>query len=194
MTQFSTCIARAYTEFSTSPLFFMGEDICHRTGPIISPAWLRANALPQWRRILEPLRGKGFKFIFHSDGRYGPALPVILEELDADGSAPDRAQRLQRHLRDSPQKYPHKFLFGNVCCSVTLPQGNDFDVEDETLELIERMGPDQRIHRLIERGPQSRAACQCRDDVSQRSRIRRVPHRRSIASASGVRQSPADAD
>ena len=37
--------------------------------------------------------------------------------------------------------YPEKLLFGNVCCAVTLPQGNIFDVEDETLELIERLGP-----------------------------------------------------
>jgi hypothetical protein len=28
-----------------------------------------------------------------------------------------------------------------VCCEVTLPLGNIYDVEDETLELIERVGP-----------------------------------------------------
>ncbi|MCK4804217.1 MAG: hypothetical protein KAT88_06650 [Spirochaetes bacterium] len=32
-------------------------------------------------------------------------------------------------------------LFGNICCEVTLPLGNPHDVEDETLELIERLGP-----------------------------------------------------
>jgi hypothetical protein len=32
-------------------------------------------------------------------------------------------------------------LFGNVCCAVTLPRGNIYDVEDETLELIEKIGP-----------------------------------------------------
>jgi hypothetical protein len=156
MTQFSTGIARAYTEFSTSPLFFMGEDICHRTGPIISPAWLRANALPQWRRILEPLRAKGFKFVFHSDGRYGPALPVVLEDLDADGLHPIERNGCN-DIFEIRRKYPAKFLFGNVCCSVTLPQGNEFDVEDETLEIIERMGPDRKnfigssseVHNLV---------------------------------------------
>ncbi|MCC6123901.1 MAG: hypothetical protein IT426_02985 [Pirellulales bacterium] len=156
MTQFSTCIARIYTECATSPLFFMGEDICHRTGPIVSPVWLRANALPQWRRIMAPIRARGFKFIFHTDGRYGPALPLILGELDADGLHPIERNGCN-DIFEIREKYPHKFLFGNVCCSVTLPQGNPFDVEDETLELIERLGPRARcfigssseVHNLV---------------------------------------------
>ena len=37
---------------------------------------------------MAPLRAEGFKFIFHTDGRYGPALPLILEEFDADGLHP----------------------------------------------------------------------------------------------------------
>jgi hypothetical protein len=158
MAAFSTCIARIYAETPTSPLFFMGEDICHRTGPIISPAWMRVNALPQWRRIMEPIRAKEFKFIFHTDGRYGPALPLILEEFDADGLHPIERNGCNDifEIRD---KYPQKFLFGNVCCSVTLPNGNIFDVEDETLELIERLGPQRRnfigssseVHNLVPR-------------------------------------------
>jgi len=30
-------------------------------------------------------------------------------------------------------------------CAATLPQGNVHDVEDETLELIERLGPDEDV-------------------------------------------------
>ncbi len=156
MTQFSTCIARAYAECATSPLFFMGEDICYRTGPMISPAWLRENALPQWRQIMEPIRARGFKFIFHTDGRYGPALPVILDDFDADGLHPVERNGCN-DIFEIRQRYPDKFLFGNVCCSVTLPLGNVFDVEDETLELIERLGPQRRnfigssseVHNLV---------------------------------------------
>jgi hypothetical protein len=156
MAAFSTCVARVYAEHATSPLFFMGEDICHHTGPIIGPAWLRANALPQWRQIMAPIRAAGLKYIFHTDGRYGPALPVILDEFDADGLHPIERNGCN-DIFEIGEKYPHKFLFGNVCCSVTLPQGNAFDVEDETLELIERLGPQQRnfigssseVHNLV---------------------------------------------
>ncbi|MCK4419428.1 hypothetical protein KAV79_06440, partial [Candidatus Aerophobetes bacterium] len=32
-------------------------------------------------------------------------------------------------------------LFGNVCCEITLPYGTEKDTEQETLELIRKIGP-----------------------------------------------------
>jgi uroporphyrinogen-III decarboxylase len=138
--KFSAHIARVYAENASAPLLFMGEDICGVSGPIFSPTFLREQALPRWRWIMEPVREKGYKFLFHTDGRYGEALPLILEELDADGLHPIERNGLNDifEIRDL---YPRKLLFGNVCCEVTLPKGNVYDVEDETLELIERLGP-----------------------------------------------------
>ena len=128
MAELSVCVARVYAERSTSPLFFMGEDICHRTGPIISPAWLRANVLPQWRRIhaADPCQGIEVHLPHRRTLRAGPAAD--LGGTRRRWPASHRAQRLQRYLR-YPRQYPQKFLFGNVCCSVTLPRGNAFDVE-----------------------------------------------------------------
>jgi hypothetical protein len=89
---------------------------------------------------MDPVREKGHKFLFHTDGRYGAALPIILEELDADGLHPIERNGCN-DIFEIRNRYPNKLLFGNVCCEVTLPHGNVFDVEDETLELIERIGP-----------------------------------------------------
>ena len=41
----------------------------------------------------------------------------------------------------SAEKYPRTLLFGNVCCETTLPFGTPQEVERETLELVERLGP-----------------------------------------------------
>jgi hypothetical protein len=89
---------------------------------------------------MDPIREQGYKFLFHTDGRYGKALPMILDELDADGIHPVERNGCNNifEIRD---QYPNKLLFGNVCCEVTLPLGNIDDVEDETLELIQRIGP-----------------------------------------------------
>ncbi|MBK8794938.1 MAG: hypothetical protein IPM07_00335 [Anaerolineales bacterium] len=137
---FSAHIARAFTEVSTVPLLFMGEDIAGSRGPIFSPAFVRKEGLPRWRWITEPVKEKGFKFLYHTDGRYGDFLPLIFNELEADGLNP-----IERNgcndifaIRDA---YPDRLLFGNVCCMHTLPHGTLGDVEDETLELIERIGP-----------------------------------------------------
>ena len=137
---FSAFISRVYADNPSAPLLFMGEDICGKSGPIFDPAVLRERVLPRWRSIMGPAREKGCKFLFHTDGRYGAALPLILEELDADGLHPVERNGCN-DIFEIRGRYPRKLLFGNVCCEVTLPLGNVYDVEDETLELIERLGP-----------------------------------------------------
>jgi uroporphyrinogen-III decarboxylase len=137
--KFSAYIAQVYAENASAPLLFMGEDICGSSGPIFNPAWLRENVMPRWHWIMDPVREKALKFLFHTDGRYGEVLPIILEELDADGLHPIERNGCN-DIFEIREQYPQKCLFGNVCCEVTLPLGNAFDVEDETLELIERLG------------------------------------------------------
>ncbi len=142
--KFSAYIAQVYAEHPSSPLLFMGEDICGGIGPIVSPRFLAEQAVPRWRWILEPLRARGIRFLFHTDGRYGAALPIIMEHLGADGLHPIERNGCN-DIFEIHARYPDKLLFGNVCCAVTLPHGNPFDVEDEALELIERIGPDQGL-------------------------------------------------
>ena len=141
---FSAHIARAYAEVSDVPLMFMGEDIAGSTGPIFSPKFVRKEGLPRWRWITSVLKEKGMKFLFHTDGRYGPFLPLILDELGADGLNPIERNQCN-DIFEIRNQYPNKLLFGNVCCIHTLPHGTPGDVEDETLELIEKIGPQSGI-------------------------------------------------
>lgn len=137
---FSAHLARAYAEVTNVPLQFMGEDIAGTTGPIFSPAFVRAEGLPRWKWITEPIKAKGYKFLYHTDGRYGNFLPLIFDELEADGLNPIERNGCN-DIFEIRQRYPDKMLFGNVCCIHTLPHGTLGDVEDETLELIEKLGP-----------------------------------------------------
>ena len=142
--KFSAYIAQAFAENASSPLLFMGEDIAFKSGPMFSPQFLLQEGLPRWKRIMDPIKEKGFKFLFHTDGRYGDALSIIFDELGADGLNPIERCGCN-DIFEIHEQYPDKLLFGNVCCSVTLPRGNVYDVEDETLEIIERIGPDGGI-------------------------------------------------
>lgn len=142
--KFSAYIARIFSENPSSPLMFMGEDIAGSTGPIFSPEFIRKQGLPRWRWITEPLKKKGIKFLFHTDGRYGSLLPIIMDELDTDGLNPIERMGCNDIFEINTQ-YPDKFLVGNVCCSSTLPYGTLYDIEDETLKLIERIGPQGKI-------------------------------------------------
>lgn len=141
---FSAHIARAFAEISDTPLMFMGEDISGTAGPIFKPSYVRKEGLPRWNWIADPVREKDFKFLFHTDGRYGSFLPLILEDFAADGLNPIERNGCN-DIFAIREEYPDKLLFGNVCCVTTLPHGTLGDVEDETLELIEKIGPQKGI-------------------------------------------------
>ncbi len=154
--KFSAYIAQVYAEHPSSPLLFMGEDICGSGGLIFSPQFIREQGVPRWHWIMDPIHAKGLKFLYHTDGQYGQALPIIMETLGADGLHPIERNGCN-DIFDIHARYPSKLLFGNVCCEVTLPHGNSYDVEDETLEILEKIGPDaglfvgssSEIHDLI---------------------------------------------
>jgi len=137
---FSAYVARAFAEITEAPLQFMGEDIAGSTGPIFNPKFVTKEGLPRWRWISDPVKEKGCKFLFHSDGRYGNFLPLIFDELGADGLNPIERNNCN-DIFEIRREYPDKMLFGNVCCVQTLPHGTLGDVEDETLELVEKIGP-----------------------------------------------------
>ena len=119
---------------------FMREDIAGTTGPIFSPKFVREEGLPRWEWITAPIKEKGFKFLFHTDGRYGNFLPLILDDLGAEGLNPIERNGCN-DVFQIREAYPDTLLFGNVCCMHTLPHGTLGDVEDETLEIIEKIGP-----------------------------------------------------
>jgi uroporphyrinogen-III decarboxylase len=136
----SAYIAEVFSENASAPMLFMGEDIAYGTGPIFSPKFIIEQALPRWRCISKPIKEKGFKILFHTDGRCSELLPIIFSEFGAEGLSPIE-RKGRNDIFEIRGQYPDKLLFGNVCCAVTLPQGNIYDVEDEVLELIERIGP-----------------------------------------------------
>ncbi|MDD4220077.1 MAG: uroporphyrinogen decarboxylase family protein [Sphaerochaetaceae bacterium] len=138
-------LAQAYTELPGAvPVQFMGEDIAGSNGPIFNPSFIRDNLLHWWRRFAKPIRSQDGVFVFHSDGQYGQLLKLILDELEAEGINPIERNRCN-DIFTIFEEYPQTSYFGNVCCAVTLPYGNRYDVEDETLELIEKIGPKGRI-------------------------------------------------
>jgi uroporphyrinogen-III decarboxylase len=137
---FSQYIAEMFAENPTAPLMFMGEDVAGSQGPIFSLDFIRQKALPMWKRIARPIKDKGFKFLYHTDGKAKKILPLVINELGADGFNPIERNGCN-DIFEIRRNYPRTLLFGNVCCETTLPYGSPQDVEEETLELIERLGP-----------------------------------------------------
>ncbi|HEY3379205.1 MAG TPA: uroporphyrinogen decarboxylase family protein, partial [Armatimonadota bacterium] len=59
--------------------FFVWEDMCDKTGPLISPALFTEFLLPRYQRFTQSLRAKGCKHIMvDSDGDERPLVPLWL--------------------------------------------------------------------------------------------------------------------
>lgn len=107
---FSAHIALAFAR-SEVPLMFMGEDIAGNTGPIFSPKFVRKEGLPRWEWITTPIKEKGFKFLYHTDGRYGNFLPLLINDLGVDGLNPIECNGCNEHLRDQSPIPGHHALW-----------------------------------------------------------------------------------
>jgi uroporphyrinogen decarboxylase len=130
----------SFAENASAPLMFMGEDIAGSSGAMFDPNWIREKVVPLWKRIMKPIKEKGFKFLYHSDGAMEDLLPIIFDEFGADGFNPIERNGCN-DIFEIRKKYPDKLLFGNICCEQTLPYGSVDDVERETLDLILKIGP-----------------------------------------------------
>jgi uroporphyrinogen-III decarboxylase len=137
---FSQYIAEVFAENPSAPLMFMGEDVAGSQGPVFRLDFIRKKALAIWKRIARPIKDKGFKFLYHTDGKAERILPIVVNELGADGFNPIERNGCN-DIFEIRRNYPRTLLFGNVCCETTLPYGAPEEVEKETLELVERLGP-----------------------------------------------------
>jgi hypothetical protein len=67
---------------------FMWEDMCYKSGPLISPAFFRTFMLPYYKEIVDFYRQLGVKWIIvDSDGNVSQLIPLFLE-AGVDGLLP----------------------------------------------------------------------------------------------------------
>jgi len=72
-------LPRVIKDAPLSGVFFW-EDMCYRSGPLISPAMFRRFMLPRYKRITERARSLGVDIIFvDSDGNLNQLIPLWLE-------------------------------------------------------------------------------------------------------------------
>lgn len=58
---------------------FYGDDIAFKSGPLLSPHWLREHYFPRLARVIAAWHARGVKVLFHSDGNLNPVLDDLVE-------------------------------------------------------------------------------------------------------------------
>lgn len=79
-TEFVLGVLPGVLDTATVSTLFFWEDMCYRSGPLISPAMFREFMLPRYRRITDLARSHGCDIIFvDSDGDVSQLIPLWLE-------------------------------------------------------------------------------------------------------------------
>ena len=79
-TEFILCLLPKVLDTAPLTSIFFWEDMCYRSGPIISPAMFREFMLPRYSRITELARKRGCDVIFvDSDGDVSQLIPLWIE-------------------------------------------------------------------------------------------------------------------
>ncbi|MBN1807835.1 MAG: hypothetical protein JW909_02125 [Planctomycetes bacterium] len=139
-TEYSRSMAERYAGYPEVPVMAVCDDLAYKTGTIFPPEWMREHWVHRLARIIEPLKEKGKRVVFHSDGRMEALIPDLIG-IGIDGINPleplagmDLGKLKREYGKDVT-------LIGGVDCSQLLPFGTPQEIRDEVRRIIETGAP-----------------------------------------------------
>lgn len=133
--------ARTVTRYENYPedhgqiVGFTCDDIAFKSGPLLSPVWLREHYFPRLKRITDAMHAKGIKLFFHSDGNLNPVLDDLVE-TGIDGLNPIEVVA-GMDVETIHKRYPDLFMSGGIDVSQLLPFGSPIEVADTVKKTID---------------------------------------------------------
>ena len=119
-------------------VFFDGEDLAYKAGPLIHPKYVNKYLLPHMKRVTEAVHDLGCKIIIHTDGDVTPLLDFFVE------SGYDALHCLEPPYVDPrvvKKRIGHKLcLLGNIDTSHVLVKGSKKDVRGAVQDAISALG------------------------------------------------------
>lgn len=116
-------------------MVFIGEDIAYKTGPMLSPDWLKRHYFPRLSRVIAAMHKRGKLVMFHSDGNLNVILDMLVEAgIDALNPIEIAAGM---DLADLHRRYPRLVFAGGIDVSNLLPFGTPQQVKDAVVKAIE---------------------------------------------------------
>jgi uroporphyrinogen decarboxylase len=133
-------VTTAYAEDELGPAFHLADDIAHSTSLLVSPEFLRREHFPRLRRIIAPLKEKGIKVIYHSDGDLSRILDGLVNEVGIDGIHPVEPVA-GMDIFEIRRRYPNLILCGNLDFVNILSMASPEDVMSAVERLMQGLGP-----------------------------------------------------
>lgn len=120
---------------------WLGDDLAHCTGLMVSPDFFRARLFPWYRRIAELCASYDppKAFVFHSDGKLWPVLEDLIElGINALHPIEPKAMDIAEVKRRCAGRV---CVIGNIDLGYTLTRGTPEEVRDEVRQRIATCGP-----------------------------------------------------
>jgi uroporphyrinogen decarboxylase len=111
-------IAR-HQEHVTLDEFFLAEDICYNSGPLISPAMMKAFLFPYYQQLIANIKARQLDPDRHlyvqvdTDGFADPVIPLYREAIGMDAMSPFEVAAGCDVVR-AGREYPDLAIFGGI--------------------------------------------------------------------------------
>lgn len=114
---------------------FLGDDMAFKSGPLLSPVWMRRQYFPRLGRVIGAFHDRGIKVLFHSDGNLNAILDDLVES-GIDGLNPIEVLA-GMDVGEIHRRHPHLFLAGGIDVSQLLPFGSRAEVRHAVRKAID---------------------------------------------------------
>ncbi|MBS7634968.1 hypothetical protein KEJ34_05690, partial [Candidatus Bathyarchaeota archaeon] len=132
-------LARGWSEFD-APAYMYGDDIAYKHGLMISPKFLREEWLPRVKKVIYPVKRKGMKALFHSDGNIWDFIDDLIEAGFEGINSLEPIAGMD--IGKVKAKHGDKLvLLGGIDCSQLLPLGSPQDVKRSVIQAIREGAP-----------------------------------------------------
>lgn len=131
-------LAQHYPAGHGITLGFLGDDIAFKSGPLLSPAWMRQHYFPRLARVIAAWHQQGIRVLFHSDGNLHPILDDLVD-AGIDGLNPIEVLA-GMDIATIHRRHPHLFMAGGIDVSQLLPFGSPQEVRDAVKKAIDDAG------------------------------------------------------
>lgn len=121
-------------------IFYIADDFCTASGPLVSPAMFRELIKPYLRRMAEIVHGRGKKLLLHTCGSVRALLPEIID-AGVDVLEPIQTSAAGMAVEGLKKDFGDRLAFyGSIDLINVLSKGTPADVRAEVLKNFRVLG------------------------------------------------------
>ena len=138
--KYGLSLAERYAARSEVEYVAVCDDIAFKSGLIFPPQWMRQHWLGRLACLIRPLKARGIRVVFHSDGNVSEIIPDLIG-VGVDGLNP-LEPLAGMDLRQLKAEYGRDLtLIGGVDCAQLLTFGRPPQIRDEVRRLLDIGAP-----------------------------------------------------